>query len=58
MLCIVSNALVVELVKVPTCLYSSITLNRSGNDLLGSLIDDISGSIIKGIEGEFTKRRA
>jgi hypothetical protein len=41
MLCIVSDALVMDTVKVPTCLYPSMTLNRFGSDLLGSLIVDI-----------------
>ena len=57
MLCIVSDALVEAIVKVPTCLYSSITLNRFGSDLPGSLIDAISVSRTQEIEDGYTKEK-
>lgn len=57
MLCIIRDALVKAIVKVPTCLYSSITLNRFGSDLLGSLVDAISVSRTQEIEGGFTKEK-
>lgn len=47
MLSVVSDAPTMDLVKEATCLYSSITLNLFGSDLLGSLMDAISVSSIK-----------